>query len=81
MVDASTIAVGCWRGKNSVSVMVTAVDCQELLERLLKPSETEKNSSVQETKPSTGEAIEVSETNDCESKEGTEEATAMAALS
>lgn len=34
-VDASTIAIGCWRGRTNVSVMVTALDCQELLERLL----------------------------------------------
>ncbi|ESQ46146.1 hypothetical protein EUTSA_v10000050mg [Eutrema salsugineum] len=33
-VDASTIAISCWRGKNSLGVMVTAADCQELLERL-----------------------------------------------
>ncbi|CAL1385339.1 unnamed protein product [Linum trigynum] len=33
-VDASTIAIGCWKGRGSLSVMVTAIDCQELLERL-----------------------------------------------
>lgn len=33
-VDASTIAIGCWKGRSSLSVMVTALDCQELLERL-----------------------------------------------
>ncbi|CAN1187009.1 RNA cytosine-C(5)-methyltransferase NSUN2 [Linum perenne] len=33
-VDASSIAIGCWKGRGSLSVMVTAVDCQELLERL-----------------------------------------------
>ena len=39
-VDESTIAIGCWKGKNSLSVMVTALDCQELLERLLMRIET-----------------------------------------
>ncbi|KAL9329660.1 hypothetical protein ACSQ67_004663 [Phaseolus vulgaris] len=34
-VDESTIAIGCWRGRARLSVMVTATDCQELLERLL----------------------------------------------
>lgn len=34
-VDKSTIAIGCWKGRSSLSVMVTAIDCQELLERLL----------------------------------------------
>ncbi|KAL1191962.1 25S rRNA (cytosine-C(5))-methyltransferase NOP2A [Cardamine amara subsp. amara] len=33
-VDASTIAISCWRGTNSLAVMVTAADCQELLQRL-----------------------------------------------
>lgn len=33
-VDESTIAIGCWKGRASLSVMVTAIDCQELLERL-----------------------------------------------
>ncbi|KAI8029391.1 tRNA (cytosine(34)-C(5))-methyltransferase [Camellia lanceoleosa] len=33
-VDASTIAIGCWRGRTNVSVMVTAIDCREMLERL-----------------------------------------------
>ncbi|XP_052188325.1 uncharacterized protein LOC127798767 [Diospyros lotus] len=40
-VDASTIAIGCWRGRSNVSVMVTAIDCQELLERLSMRMETE----------------------------------------
>ncbi|KAK1315492.1 hypothetical protein QJS10_CPA06g02029 [Acorus calamus] len=33
-VDASTIAIGCWRGKTNVSVMVSQMDCQELLDRI-----------------------------------------------
>ncbi|KAG6594890.1 tRNA (cytosine(34)-C(5))-methyltransferase [Cucurbita argyrosperma subsp. argyrosperma] len=33
-VDESTIAIGCWKGRASLSVMVTATDCQELLGRL-----------------------------------------------
>ncbi|XP_057783832.1 multisite-specific tRNA:(cytosine-C(5))-methyltransferase-like [Salvia miltiorrhiza] len=32
--DAMPIAIGCWRGITSVSVMVNANDCQELLERV-----------------------------------------------
>lgn len=48
-VDASTVAIGCWRGRTNVAVMVTAIDCQELLERLsvLKATETAHNSSSQ----------------------------------
>lgn len=43
-VDKSTIAIGCWKGRASLSVMVTAIDCQELLERLLVRLGTEKES-------------------------------------
>ncbi|KAL7143955.1 hypothetical protein ABFS83_08G226200 [Erythranthe nasuta] len=32
--DTKPIAIGCWRGRTNVSVMVTALDCQELLERV-----------------------------------------------
>lgn len=49
-VDASTIAIGCWKGRSNLSVMVTAIDCQELLERLSVRMEAEKGSSVQENK-------------------------------
>ncbi|XP_057431487.1 uncharacterized protein LOC130724305 isoform X2 [Lotus japonicus] len=34
-VDESTIGIGCWKGMASLTVMVTAIECQELLERLL----------------------------------------------
>ncbi|GFY90840.1 S-adenosyl-L-methionine-dependent methyltransferases superfamily protein [Actinidia rufa] len=34
LVDASTIAIGCWRGRTNVSVMMTAINCQEMFERL-----------------------------------------------
>ncbi|XP_021301055.1 tRNA (cytosine(34)-C(5))-methyltransferase-like [Herrania umbratica] len=46
--DASTIAIGCWKGRASVSVMVSAIDCQELLERLSARMETEKGTLAQE---------------------------------
>ncbi|XP_047329348.1 RNA cytosine-C(5)-methyltransferase NSUN2 [Impatiens glandulifera] len=32
--ELSTIAIGCWRGRTNIAVMVTAIDCLELLERL-----------------------------------------------
>lgn len=31
---AMPIAIGCWRGRTNISVMVNANDCQELLERV-----------------------------------------------
>lgn len=37
-------------------MMVTAIDCQELLERLVIRMETEKESSVKEVEPSNLEA-------------------------
>lgn len=33
-VDASTIAIICWKGKSNLSIMVSASDAKELLERL-----------------------------------------------
>ncbi|KAF5779122.1 putative tRNA (cytosine(34)-C(5))-methyltransferase [Helianthus annuus] len=45
VVDRSTIAIGCWKGRSSLSVMVTAIDCQEMLERLLVRFETKSGSS------------------------------------
>nr|KJB18229.1 hypothetical protein B456_003G041000 [Gossypium raimondii] len=45
--DASAIAIGCWKGRSSLSVMVTAMDCQELLERLSARMETEKNGTLE----------------------------------
>ncbi|KAA3457373.1 tRNA (cytosine(34)-C(5))-methyltransferase-like isoform X1 [Gossypium australe] len=44
--DASAIAIGCWKGRSSLSVMVTAMDCQELLERLSACMETEKKGTL-----------------------------------
>lgn len=52
LVHESPIAIGCWRGKATLSVMVTALDCQELLERLLLRMEPAKES--QESEPLKG---------------------------
>ncbi|CAK8567284.1 unnamed protein product [Lathyrus sativus] len=53
-VDESSIAIGCWKGRASLTVMVTSIECQELLERLLMrlDRETESGSSMHEDKPS-----------------------------
>ncbi|XP_027179876.1 tRNA (cytosine(34)-C(5))-methyltransferase-like [Coffea eugenioides] len=68
-VDASSTAIGCWRGRNSISVMVTAIDCQELLERMPMHLETDLASS-EENKPSSVQAAEaVVEMKDAEIKE------------
>ncbi|CAN6479939.1 unnamed protein product [Victoria cruziana] len=43
-VDESTIAIGCWKGRTNLSLMVSQLECQELLGRLSGQS-----SSSQET--------------------------------
>ncbi|KEH20796.1 tRNA (cytosine(34)-C(5))-methyltransferase-like protein [Medicago truncatula] len=66
-VDESTIAIGCWRGRARLSVMVSAMDCQELLARLLIRLGTENGSSGQVDISSNdvgGEAQAVQELND-----------------
>ncbi|GAB2232154.1 hypothetical protein Drorol1_Dr00011181 [Drosera rotundifolia] len=34
-VKPSAIAIGCWKGRSNIAVMVSAIDCQELLDRLM----------------------------------------------
>nr|GMD56419.1 tRNA (cytosine(34)-C(5))-methyltransferase-like isoform X1 [Ipomoea batatas] len=55
-VDASTVAIGCWRGRSNVSVMVTSLDCQELLERMSEYTEEDPTLSVSDSKPSAVDA-------------------------
>ncbi|CAL0327962.1 unnamed protein product [Lupinus luteus] len=45
-VDKSTIAIGCWKGGATLTLMVTELDRQELLERFLTRFDTEKDSSM-----------------------------------
>ncbi|KAF7839926.1 tRNA (cytosine(34)-C(5))-methyltransferase-like [Senna tora] len=52
VVDESTIAIGCWKGKASLTVMVTAMDCRELLERLLVRLDIDKGPVHEDDKPS-----------------------------
>ncbi|KAK9670696.1 hypothetical protein RND81_13G218800 [Saponaria officinalis] len=42
-MDSSTIAIGCWKGRSNINVMVTALDCKDLLERLEKRMEADKD--------------------------------------
>ncbi|KAK4353077.1 hypothetical protein RND71_028595 [Anisodus tanguticus] len=50
-VDASTIAIGCWRGRNIITVMGIALDIEELLERMLMYLEEDSDSFLLENKP------------------------------
>lgn len=61
VVDASTIAIGCWKGKSSLSVMVSQIDCQEMLERLSVRLGSGKGSLVQATNHGSGDANGVDE--------------------
>lgn len=69
-MDASTIAIGCWKGKSSLSVMVSQIDCQELLERLSIRLGSGKGSLVQATNHGDADADIVDE--DVESTKDTE---------
>jgi multisite-specific tRNA:(cytosine-C5)-methyltransferase len=78
-VNESTIAIGCWKGRASLTVMVTAIDCQELLGTLLmrKESESEpepepENSSLVLEEKSYVEADKVQDSNDIEKNEHVE---------
>lgn len=70
--DPSTIAIGCWRGRANISVMVTALDCQELLGRISMGVEEETKTSSSETKQSTTKADNIIEKVEDEVKEKTE---------
>lgn len=70
-VDGSTIAIGCWRGRTNISVMVTAIECLEMLERLSVRLETGNGSEMLETKPSSVEPEEL-KTNNAETIEDAE---------
>ncbi|XVF59014.1 hypothetical protein PTKIN_Ptkin07bG0239800 [Pterospermum kingtungense] len=61
--DKSTIAIGCWKGRASLSVMVTAIDSQELLERLSARLQTEKGTFEQENHGKLGEKQDMSDEN------------------
>ncbi|KAL1569655.1 multisite-specific tRNA:(cytosine-C(5))-methyltransferase [Salvia divinorum] len=49
--DAMPIAIGCWRGRTNVSVMVNANDCQELLERVSALRSDEASEPVADAAP------------------------------
>uniref|UniRef100_A0A803KW44 SAM-dependent MTase RsmB/NOP-type domain-containing protein n=1 Tax=Chenopodium quinoa TaxID=63459 RepID=A0A803KW44_CHEQI len=65
-VKSSTIAIGCWRGRSNLNVMVTGLDCKDLLERLEKRMETG-NAEIAE--PQNGGVNGDSNPNDTDMKE------------
>ncbi|GAB2283327.1 hypothetical protein Dimus_017844 [Dionaea muscipula] len=86
-VNPSTIAIGCWKGRTNIAVMVSAIDCRELFDRLMKrwgadmPSQgettTEDSSSMQDTavpKPVDGVEKVIQEIDDIEFEEASDAA-------
>ncbi|OMO56157.1 Bacterial Fmu (Sun)/eukaryotic nucleolar NOL1/Nop2p [Corchorus capsularis] len=73
-VDASTIAIGCWKGRASLSVMVTAIDCQELQERLSACMGAEKGTPAQENHGEPDEKQDISGENITSTEENNAEA-------
>ncbi|KAH9612105.1 hypothetical protein KSS87_002585 [Heliosperma pusillum] len=65
-MDSSTIAIGCWKGRSNINVMVTALDCQDLLERLDARMGTPDD---HQTESHNVEANGVAATNDVEMKD------------
>ncbi|XP_043689984.1 RNA cytosine-C(5)-methyltransferase NSUN2-like [Telopea speciosissima] len=65
-VDGSTIAIGCWKGKSNVFVMVSEIDSQELLQRLSVQPGSEKGSLEQESRPLNLEADLIGPSDDLE---------------
>ncbi|GAB4848748.1 hypothetical protein Ancab_003475 [Ancistrocladus abbreviatus] len=49
-VNSSTIAIGCWKGRSNISVMVSEIDCRDLLERVVRRFGIEDVSPIQEKK-------------------------------
>ncbi|KAL2905759.1 Multisite-specific tRNA:(cytosine-C(5))-methyltransferase [Bienertia sinuspersici] len=65
-VDSSAVAIGCWKGRANLNVMLTALDCQDLLERLEKRMATD---NAQTTEPQTSGVNRASSLNDTDMKE------------
>lgn len=65
-VDSTTIAIGCWKGRSNLNVMVTELDCKDLLERLEKRLECD---NAETTEPQNGGMDGASNPNDTDMKE------------
>lgn len=70
-VDSSTIAIGCWRGRSNVNVMVSGLDCKDLLERL------EMRHQANGVEPLDSGASQVAGANDAAMKEDKEAVTVV----
>ncbi|KAF3331202.1 tRNA (cytosine(34)-C(5))-methyltransferase-like protein [Carex littledalei] len=70
-VDASTIAIICWKGKSNLSIMVSASDAKELLERLeIRHGKKDITASVLEKSLLKGDSV--APLDDAEAVDGTE---------
>lgn len=66
LLDASTIAIVCWKGKTNLSIMVSQLDAQELRERLSIrfPSEVTISEDKENNSNSEAEAKKISVDNE-----------------
>ncbi|MQL73193.1 hypothetical protein Taro_005539, partial [Colocasia esculenta] len=71
LIDASTIAIGCWKGKTNLSVMVSEMDSLELLERISARFDTGDGSSAGELEKNSS-GVEVTGANNVEFNENSE---------
>ncbi|KAK4394029.1 RNA cytosine C(5)-methyltransferase NSUN2 [Sesamum angolense] len=71
--DVTPIAIGCWRGRTNISVMVTAIDCQELLERVSMLLLTKEDLKPEGNNPTIPEAGEEGKVNGSDIKEDSTE--------
>lgn len=64
-MDASTIAIVCWKGKSNLSIMVSPSDAKELLERLeIRHGKKDVTASVKVLEESLLESDSVAPTDD-----------------
>lgn len=71
-VNDSPIAVGCWKGRTNISVMLSELDCRELLERLVLRKGESKNSLLdgEEMKPEIGNEADLIQESKCSLLDG-----------
>jgi multisite-specific tRNA:(cytosine-C5)-methyltransferase len=80
-MDASTIAMVCWKGKSNLSIMVSPSDAKELLERLeIRHGKIDVTTSIEVLEESLLENDAVAPPDDAEAVKGTENMEVEAAI-
>lgn len=68
--DSQEIAIGCWKGRGSITVMVTEIECVEMIERLVIRGDIESTPPGEEAKPSSTNGLESHEEEEAIDVEG-----------